>query len=1340
MRIITLSLCMFIAAIASAAPLSTGDGLALDLSAAGRVTGLKIGGAALPLKGQGGFAVYDFAFKPELTNLVPNGSFEEADKGWRLGKGQSLDTTVAHTGRTSAKLEVPGPEPTSSNLEVFVPAKPNTQYVATLWVRRQNVGVCGAYVSERDDAGKLTGPVTQMGVAIPKQDGVWLPLTWKLTTQPNTTRLSFRADIYRSTGTLWIDDYFLAEAQEGMYRPVTGKIATSGNVQTFTGGLPDAGLQLQAKLTPDNECLRVEGVLSDTTGRDRAIAVRFFLPLDLAGWSWWTDAVEREEIKAPGIHRYTYNCQSGMGLCSIYPWSAVSAPEGGVPAQQAGTPPGLSLALPLSQGPRVFVIQHDQGKPELSLTFFFGLSKLSGSHPSRAPFSFVLYRHDPRWGMRAAMERYYRLFPESFVKRPPFEGYLNYANLEQVDLRDHTLRIGKSALPDVSDFGEGYNFISHVHGCYDYRQIPWPSSKMMTDAEVMAELEKMVAAEGDKGRHYVPTRETIKKICRGANGEILYIGDTHYWRAQEGYNHTDQPGWGLNFHVNEDPAVSDHLRQVSRQKAADYVKTNPRPWTGTFTADAIEGYMSNSRQLDFKPEHLQTTLQPLSFGKDSLRPAMVNTIWDFLHQAWWPITEEFKAVTYGNANCYEQAFTLPYCDIPMTEGSWDAKHPARLDGYLRAMAHHKIWRYWHAWDEGGGYGDANPANVQQQMTRGLAYGIYPSVYSVEVMGGNLEQSRAAFRQYIPALEELNTAGWEPVPYAAIGGAALQPAPILERFGSFADGELHYTIRNYGDQPAEGTLQLDRAGLGIPAAAKLLYLNILPGTVHFHPLAPEGLPVKLAAGETLALWIGTQDQAAQHGFRLAGRTLAKIERLFYPEMSDVSRALWQQAVDLAKQGEKASGTQALILAESLQNALGNLQQGLQTKSPVDLTKLIYRARVYVSMAPAANGVGFMVPAPRVIRKGVRGAGAPVLFVEWGHSAAWQMSVLSPWPEVATQSNWMSLFVPAEPQRQLLPFLIEARGQDPKTKTPFTLYAPVDIVPGTPVSVSVQPLRAFRGQERKLTFTLTNALNEAGTVKVKLTAPPKTTLTPAEFTIALPARGSAQQAVTMSLDPLTRLGDARIGYVITSDKPQFGTLGNLDLTVSDPVPQLGIKPTVSPPAVDGKLDDAAWQQPPLVPELKLLADASPATEKTTVWMTYDRQGVYVAFRCRESQMDKLVAKLTQRGDPLYMDDDVEVFIFPEGAPRVYQFAVNANGTQNDNFGNKVDWKAAAQRGDTEWAVEVFIPYVALGLSGPPTGGVPWGVQFGRQQKAKRETTSWTPGSSFISKEGMGEIVFQ
>jgi len=34
----------------------------------------------------------------------------------------------------------------------------------------------------------------------------------------------------------------------------------------------------------------------------------------------------------------------------------------------------------------------------------------------------------------------------------------------------------------------------------------------------------------------------------------------------------------------------------------------------------------------------------------------------------------------------------------------------------------------------------------------------------------------------------------------------------------------------------------------------------------------------------------------------------------------------------------------------------------------------------------------------------------------------------------------------------------------------------------------------------------------------------------------------------------------------------------------------------------------------------------------------------------------------------------------------------------------------------------------------------MQFGRQEKPKGETTSWTPGSAFIVRESIGEVTFE
>jgi len=1145
------TLLLSVASLAGGHRLEIAAGLRLELSDEGRVAQILIGGSALPLRGTGGLAIADFKHQPAAVNLVPNAGFEDGATGWRLAQGQSLDSSVAHFGQTSARLEVAGPETASSNLEVVVPAKPNTRYRVGMWLRRQGVGVCGAYASERDENGRLSGKQSQVGTVIPKQDGVWLPLAWEIVTEPATRRLSLRADIYRSTGTLWLDDYFIEEVSEGVYEPVAGKTQPVADGVALQTALPERGLEVDAVVRRGKDCLRIDGEVRDTTGEDRALGVRFALPLDLAGWTWHRDAEERESIQAGPVYRHTYKCRTGIGVCSIYPWSAVTGPDA-----------GLSLALPLAQGPRVFLLQHDQNRRETSLTFFLGLAKDAGRHPGRAPFSFVLYAHDPAWGMRSAMETYYRLFPESFVKRPTFEGYLNYANMERFDPANHALVVNsRDALDDASDFGEGYKFLWHLHGCYDFRQVAYddPNPKRPDDEIVFGLLREMATAEASRRRDYTPTAETLKKIVFGPRGEISYIGDTRYWRAHEGYNHTDQPGWGLNFRVNEDPDVSPFLAKVARRKAEEYARTEGRrDWDATFTADAIEGYFANMGGPDYRREHFRTTRVPLAFGYENLQPCLPNTIWDFHHAAWWPITEQYKIATYGNANGYEQFFTMPFVDVPMTEGNWDPKHQGRLDRFMRAVNYRKIWRYWHAWNKSGGYGDRDPANVQAHFRGGLACAIYPAVACVQSATGDLEPHRAWYRQYVPAIEELSTAGWEPVPYAKASEGV-----VVERFGDFARGELHFTFRNYADRPVDAVLGVDWKSLGVGEADELVAIDIVPRTPQCVPVVRrDDVHVVLEADGARALWIGTRVQAAHHGFRLAAATLEKIRRLFASELDSASTAALDTAGQVAQVGVSAKGRAALDQAESLQQAADRLAKDLKTRSPVDLQKLLFRLRAEVSLAPVAL-LELELQAPRIVgdaRKGQAAAVAARFVSGTTKTADIEFRVASPWPEIAERSRVRpaatprggqstileaGLWVPADPPRRLMPCLLEARGT--ADGLPFTIATPVDVQVGPPLDIKLMPERVVRGQASQLKFSITNRLAEEGQLAVAFVLPAKATLEPATWEVSIAGQTTIERELTLTLDQNVPIGDLRITYRISSHDPRFNTQGPIFLSV-------------------------------------------------------------------------------------------------------------------------------------------------------------------------------------------------
>ncbi len=617
-------------------------------------------------------------------------------------------------------------------------------------------------------------------------------------------------------------------------------------------------------------------------------------------------------------------------------------------------------------------------------------------------------------------------------------------------------------LDDYSDFGEGYKFIWELHGCYDFHPVPYPSPRMPDDKTVFGLLQDIVNQQQGKPSdaiYYTPVAEMLKKLVYGPAGQIVYIPDTRYMPPHQDYNTTDKPQWGLNFRVNEDPDVSSFLADVSRRRAEEYAKTpDRRPWDAAFSADGIEGATPNSdycNGIDYRRGHFATTLVPLTFGLDNFQPAMPNAIWDFHHKAWWPISQQHKIVTYGNANEYQMVFLLPYVDVPMAEVPWDWQHPGRMDRFLRAVAYHKIWRYWNVWGPQGVMdGNKDPANVRAQFRHGLASAVFPAAVTIQLAAGNLESYRALYRQYVPAIEELSRASWEPVPYAAADAGV-----IVERFGDAAQGELHFTLRNYAGKPVETLLRPDWQALGCPKEDELVMLDILPGTPRLTPFPRQGCRLAVEADGSRAVWVGARRQAAQHGFRMAAATLEKIERLFHAEMRDGDLSAWKKALRVARAGADAEESRALANAGQLCRLAEALQNGLKTNAPVDLAKLVFRLKAQLAIVPVAL-LGIESHLPRVVTCAPGGKTVQAtckLAAGQGPLSALRCRVISPWLKVqknctvrpqlselpAGRSAGLEalLFVPADPPRTLLPFLVELRGES--RWGAFRVAFPVDV---------------------------------------------------------------------------------------------------------------------------------------------------------------------------------------------------------------------------------------------------------------------------------------------------------
>jgi hypothetical protein len=154
------------------------------------------------------------------------------------------------------------------------------------------------------------------------------------------------------------------------------------------------------------------------------------------------------------------------------------------------------------------------------------------------------------------------------------------------------------------------------------------------------------------------------------------------------------------------------------------------------------------------------------------------------------------------------------------------------------------------------------------------------------------------------------------------------------------------------------------------------------------------------------------------------------------------------------------------------------------------------------------------------------------------------------------------------------------------------------------------------------------------------------------------------------------------------------------------------------VDGRLDEAPWQRPPTF-ELEFEtqpAENGPAPVRTEVWMGYDLNNLYVAFRAHDPEPERIRARLSDR-DSAFQDDFVGVVLDTfNDQRRAFEFFANPLGVQMDMTQNEMTdgedaswdaiWDSAGRITDTGYIVEMRIPFSSLRFP-RAEDGMTWGI---------------------------------
>ena len=170
--------------------------------------------------------------------------------------------------------------------------------------------------------------------------------------------------------------------------------------------------------------------------------------------------------------------------------------------------------------------------------------------------------------------------------------------------------------------------------------------------------------------------------------------------------------------------------------------------------------------------------------------------------------------------------------------------------------------------------------------------------------------------------------------------------------------------------------------------------------------------------------------------------------------------------------------------------------------------------------------------------------------------------------------------------------------------------------------------------------------------------------------------------------------------------------------------------------------SWESVPALPPFRLADGSRPAEQQTVARICYDAYGLYVRFDCEDRD---IWGTFTQRDDPLYDEEVVEVFLSPGQADplRYYEFEVSPDGvlfdariynptSQRAELEVDAGWNCPGLRWQTgrddaanHWWAVLVIPWAAVA----PADDLPrlWRANFYRIERPRDdapEFSCWSP----------------
>ncbi len=821
---------------AATSPLSVSsqDGIGLSLNTNGTVAGLQAGDAKLPTTGNpGGFSVRMTGGTP---NIVANPSFEsDTDSngipdGWRFTAASgrpSLDNSTAHAGARSVRVSL-SDTATSGTVMTDIRVRPRTNYSLSVWFKTRNLKPSAPTTGLRDRSTARViveqigtgGKIMAVSTAPSYTDTApWHRQFVGFKTYASVKQIRVRALIDGGSGTVWIDDLRITELFQREAIPVRGTVRKLPDGRLHQGAwIAGQDMRLNANFQPARDHIRVDTTVTDmatvdTRATDKAFQITYTLPLDAVGWEW-NDYFRRSRTISQGTYNYDTIQHGTVGFLlqtmSRYPMATLHNDRS-----------AITIAVPLGS-PRISRMRYVTGQG-LSITFDLGVSRAATRLKSGATFSFLIYKSDPAWGMRASVKKYYSIFPGSFVRRtnPAREGAWFIApDLDKLNdswqdygLGMNMVSLGMSSGQAWATWGLRYIDWDNARGiyaaAYNHQWMyydPFDGDTFPSYAQVMAKLRsdaRMTPTTEDEARRRDEAKAALHSTARDINGRLYY---ENYASRSVGY------------YQNLDllpSAPLDWARAVQRhqvQRAIDLA----RSVGGRLDAihlDSASGMRRWAAVDNYDRRHWAETTLPLTFSYDSglvtargifAKYMQMRRMANFLHARGMILTANFHG-NVARTGAYIGADQVDYFGHESGFRHFDrSARDVTLDSHAiqkRVLAYQRPIS---VLDLEIGYGKVPPETVDSIMQENLFYGVYTGAASGGTDPWLQDEYRPVFAKYTPMVRAIATAGWEPVTNARSSNKSVW----VERFGYLSRNNLYLTIRNHTTAAQDYKLTVD----------------------------------------------------------------------------------------------------------------------------------------------------------------------------------------------------------------------------------------------------------------------------------------------------------------------------------------------------------------------------------------------------------------------------------------------------------------------------------------------------------------------------------------------------